>query len=293
METLFAEIEQMVVGYESGGSANGRPVLLLHGWPDDVRAWDAVVSSLASKGWRTIAPYLRGFGATRFKDQSILRTGQMTAMALDVVQLLDALKIERVTLAGHDWGARIGYTVAALWPERIERLVVLSAPYETGIVPGSKLNYQQQRAFWYQWFFGSQRGREALRDNRRKLCRYLWQSWSPTLNFTEDQFARTAQSWDNPDWVEITVHSYRVRWGNAPEDPYYHALETQMNGRPGIKVPTVHLQGGADGANLADCLKDQSMSFSAGYELRLIPGVGHFIPRECPEAVVNSISAIN
>jgi pimeloyl-ACP methyl ester carboxylesterase len=210
-------------------------------------------------------------------------------MANDAVQLLEALNVGRAVVVGHDWDARIGYTMAALWPERVERLIVMSVPYESGIKSGAKINYRQQQAFWYQWFFGSERGQEALQDNRRQLCRYLWQSWSTTWNFTEEQFATTAKSWDDPDWVEVTLHSYRVRWGNGPADPHYQALESRLNEHPIIKVPTIHLHGQMDGVNLADCLEDPSKSFSAGYERRLLPGVGHFIPRECPETVVNSV----
>jgi len=289
MTHLIAQTQQLLIGYEVQGPVGGPPLLLLHGWPDDVRTWDAVATPLASAGWRTVAPYLRGFGPTRFWDSSVPRTAQPTAMAQDAIDLLDSLELERVTVVGHDWGARIAYTLAALWPERVERLITLANIYETGMTPGSQLNYSQQQAFWYQWFFGSERGREALQDNSRELCQYLWKTWSPAWDFTPEEFARTAASWDNPDWVEITLHSYRVRWGNAPIDPQWVEKEERLKEHPPIFAPTIHFQGEIDGAVLADALKDQSASYVGPYRSHILPGVGHFIQRERPEVVLDTL----
>jgi pimeloyl-ACP methyl ester carboxylesterase len=166
----------------------------------------------------------------------------------------------------------------------------MSVEYQTGIAPGSRLVYEQQRAFWYQWFFASERGREALVDNRRGLCRELWRMWSPTWSFDNEAFDMTAVSWDNPDWVDVTLHYYRVRWGNAAITPRYADLEARMKSHPTIAVPTVHLHGQADACVLASSLTDQSASFSAGYRREILPGVGHFVPRERPEAVVAAIA---
>ena len=176
-----------------------------------------------------------------------------------------------------------------MWTEEVERLVALAVAYETGVPPGSTLKFPQQQAYWYQWFFASERAREALTDNRETLCRYLWQTWSPNWRFTEEEFALTAGSWYNPDWVDITLHSYRVRWGNAAQDPRYLKLEERLKRHPTIPVPTVHLHGGADGCTLPDLLEDQSASFSDGYRRQIVPEAGHFLPRECPELIVQTV----
>ena len=284
---LLAETEELFVSYEVRGPADGRPVLLLHGWPDDIRTWDKVAAALASGGYRTIAPYLRGFGPTRFRKESTPRTGQPVALARDAVQFLDALGIERAIVIGHDWGGRIGYILGALWPERVERLVALSVGYETNVKPGSQVDYQQQQHYWYQWFMGSERGREALQDNARGYCRYLWQSWSPTWRFTEAEFAATAPSWDNPDWAEVTLHSYRVRWGNAATDPRFAEWEDRLKKHPLVNVPTVLLHGGSDTCSLPASTEAQAASFAGSYERRVLPGVGHFVAREAPDLVSN------
>ena len=287
----IARTDQLLITYEARGPEDGSPVLLLHGWPDDVRAWDAVAAALAEAGHRVIAPFLRGFGPTSFREASTLRTAQPVALADDAVQLLDALDIQQTTVIGHDWGARTGYVMAALWPKRVERLVALASPHVVGTKPGSELDYNQQHAYWYQWFFGSERGREALQDNRRELCRYLWRSWSPTWQFTEVEFEQAASSWDNPDWVEVTLHSYRVRWGNAPKDPGYAALQAKLEKGPMVKVPTIFLHGGADACSLPSESANQAKMFPEGYHRQVLPGIGHFIPREQPDAVLNALLA--
>ena len=198
---------------------------------------------------------------------------------------MDALNIKSATVIGHDWGARLGYTLAALWPERVQWLAALAVPYETGVPSGAQLSYRQQQAYWYQWFFASERGREALQENRRELCRYLWRTWSPTWEFSDADFASMAASWDNPDWVDITLHSYRVRWGNAKIDPRYAKWEEKLKKHPAIQVPTVQLFGAEDGCVLPESITDQAASFPAGYRCEVVPGAGHCIPRERPDAV--------
>ncbi len=285
--------EDLHLACEEHGPADGRPLLLLHGWPDSAGAWDAVAPPCAAAGWRVIVPHLRGFGSTRFRDPSAPRTAQMTTMACDALQLLDGLGIERATVVGHDWGARIAYVLAALWPKRVERLVTVSVPYQTGIPSGAEMNYRQGHAYWYQWFFASDRGREALQGNRRELCRYLWRTWAPGWNFSEAEFEATAAAWDNPDWVEITLHSYRVRWGNAPQDPRFAELEARLKKHPIIEMPTVQLHGADDGASLADAAtaEEQAKSFAGGFRREILPGVGHFVPRERPGAILNAIAS--
>ena len=285
------ETQQLMVACESRGPSDGTPVLLLHGWPDDLRTWDAVAGPLAEEGFRVIVPFLRGFGPTRFRDASTPRTGQPSALACDARQLLDGLGLPRVTVVGHDWGARAAYVLAALWPERVERLITLAVGYETGIKPGSQTGLFAAACLLVSMVLASERGREALLENRRGLCEFLWRTWSPTWRFTEAQFMRTAQSWENPAWVEITLHSYRMRWGNAPADPMFAELEARMNEHPPISVPTVQLHGAQDGAALADAVKDQEKSFPSGYRRRILPEAGHFIPRECPLEVVKTTGA--
>ena len=287
-----ATTEELQVAYEEHGPADGRPILLFHGWPDAARTWDAVAPALAVDGWRVVVPSLRGFGATRFRLPSTPRTGQETALASDAIQLLDALGIERATVVGHDWGARLAYPLAALWPERVENLVTISVPYQTGITSGAKLAYPQGHAYWYQWFFASERGREALQDNRRGLCHYLWQTWAPSWKFTEAEFEATAAAWDHPDWVEITLHAYRARWGNAPKDSRFADLDARLAKHPTIAAPTVQLHGAEDGASLAatQTTQDQAKSFTGGFRREVLPGVGHFVPRERPEAILRAIA---
>ena len=182
---LTVETDQLSIACEAHGPSDGPAVLLLHGWPDDARAWDGVAPALAAAGKRVIVPHLRGFGVTRFLESSTPRTGQLTALAQDAVDLLDALGIKKAIVAGHDWGAGAAYVLAALFPERVERLVAMSSPYMVKVTPGSEVDYTQQRFYWYQWFLGSERGREALADNRREFCRFLWRTWSPTWEFKE------------------------------------------------------------------------------------------------------------
>ncbi len=284
-----AETDELHVSYETRGPADGPPVLLLHGWPDDVRTWDAVAGPLAKAGFRTIAPFVRGFGPTRFRNASAPRTGQPVALANDAVQLLQALNIEKATVVGHDWGGRTGYALAALWPEKVARLVVASVGYQTGVPDGASLDWEQQHAYWYQWFFGSERAREALEGKRREVCRYLWQTWAPSWKFTDEEFETTAASWDNPDWVDITLHAYRVRWGNAAKDERYALLEQRLEAHPKITVPTLVLHGEQDGASLPSSTGQQASSFSASYRRETLRGVGHFIPRERPEAIIAAL----
>jgi pimeloyl-ACP methyl ester carboxylesterase len=289
MSSHVIETEVLRLAYEQRGPADAPVALLLHGFPDDYRTWDDVATQLVAAGYQTIAPSMRGCGDSVFLDPNTPRSGQTTALAQDAIDLLDHLGIEKVTLVGHDWGARAGYLVAALWPERVEKLVVASVGYETGIKPGDQLAPAQIHAYWYQWFFHSERGHEALQRNRREFCRYVWHAWSPTMQFTEADFERTAQSWDNPDWVDVVLHSYCFRWGAAPPDPRYAALEKQLEPQPKISVPTILLHGELDGASLVTSSEGKEQCFSGPYERRVLAGVGHYVQREAPSAIVDAI----
>lgn len=286
-EIQFAETPLLNIAYERRGM--GPPALLLHGWPDSPRTWDQVTPALVERGYSTIAPYTRCYGKTSFKDAATERSGQVTAQAQDVIDLMDALGIEKAVIVGHDWGCIAGYALAALWPERIERLVAISVGYETGVMSGKDVEPVQGRAFWYQWLWNTDRGREALQGNHLNICRFLWQTWAPSFNFTEEEFQETAKSWDNPDWVEFTLHAYRVRWGAASNDGRYTSLEAQLLKHPKITVPTTVLHGEEDGASLVNSSEGQESSFKAGYLRKALRGVGHFVPREDPQAVIEAV----
>jgi pimeloyl-ACP methyl ester carboxylesterase len=290
--TRFQRTSLLEVGYEDQGQPAAGVVLLLHGWPDDVRTWDGVSPRLVQAGYRTLAPYLRGFGPTRFLDPATPRSGQITALAHDAVDLLDALAVPKVVLVGHDWGARVAYVLAALWPQRVERLLALSVGYGTSRKPNQGLSYPQSRDYWYQWLFHTERGRHAVEQDRRPLCRYLWQTWMPPAHFEEAAFDRTARSWDNPDWPAITLHSYRHRWGAAPGDGRYDASERAMAGVPALTVPAALLHGGEDGCTRPEMTEGLEAHFAGGYTRQVIPGVGHFPQREDPQAVAEAVLGV-
>ncbi len=275
------------IAYEDRGHARGSPIILIHGFPDDVRTWDAVVEALGEAGYRTLAPYVRGFGPTRFLDPTTFRAGQMAALGQDLLDFADALRIQRFAIVGHDWGARAAYVVAALWPERVRALVAISVPYGTSR-PEGPISPAQAKAYWYHWYFHTERGHAVLENDRRALCRYLWETWSPNWKFDDQAFEATAQSFDNPDFVDVVIHYYRHRWGSAPGDPRYDALESRMAGPPPIRVSTTMLHGEADGAALPESSANTEQHFKGPYERRVIPIAGHFVQREEPEVVIHA-----
>lgn len=277
------------IAYEEAGPPGGEPVLLLHGWPDSVRTWDAVVPALAGEGYRCLAPYLRGFGPTRFIASSTPRSGQATALAQDAKDFADALGLDRFILVGHDWGGFAAYLVAAIWPERVKRLVVLSVGYGINN-PEQTIALPQARAFWYQWFFHTRQGEQHLERDRRAFCRFIWQTWMAPGRFREEEFEAAAPAWDNPDWVAVTVHYYRHRWGNVAGDPRYEALEVFRREPPPIRVPTRVLHGVDDACILPATTEGKESYFTGGYARQLLPGVGHFPQREQPEAVIAAIA---
>jgi len=276
------------IAYEDRGGPRAPPIVLVHGFPDDIRTWDAVAGPLVEAGYRTLTPYVRGFGATCFLERATFRSGQLTALAQDLIEFADGVGIDGFMVVGHDWGARAGYVVAAVWPERLRGLVAISVGYGTSR-PQDPISYAQARAYWYQWYFGLERGRVALENDRRGLCRWLWETWSPGWHFDDRTFETTAESFDNPDFVEIAIHSYRHRWGNAPGDPRYDQIEARMANLPPIDVPTTVIHGADDGATLPETSVGKERYFSRSYERQVIPGVGHFVQRERPDAVVDAV----
>jgi pimeloyl-ACP methyl ester carboxylesterase len=281
--TLRVTTRLLEMAYETSGPDVGSPVLLLHGWPDDVRTYDGVRPALHSAGFRTVVPWLRGFGPTRFLSPATPRSGQISAMAQDVLDFADALSLERFRLVGHDWGARIAYFLASIAPERIERMVTMSAGWDPG--PWKTPGLPQARNFWYQWFMATERGAAVVRRDGITLARFLWSTWSPPGWFDESAFAATARSFENPDWAAITLHSYRVRWEEAEPDPRYADLERRQQSVRAISVPTLLIHGGDDRCVDASTSEGKDQNFTGTYERRVIPGAGHFLAREAPQTV--------
>jgi len=277
------------IAYEESGAAKGAPVFLMHGWPYDPRCYDAVIAPLVAGGARVIVPYLRGFGPTRFIDEAAPRSGQQAALGNDLRELMDALSIDRATLAGYDWGGRGACIVAALWPERVRGLVTVNA-YNIQNIPGAgKPSVAAQERFWYQWYFQMERGRAGLEANRRELCRLLWRLWSPHWSFDEATFERSATSFDNPDFVAVTIHSYRHRYGNASGDPKLEAIEQRLAQQPQITVPTIALQGEADGVHPPESTARHAAFFTGPYQRRLLPQIGHNPPQEDPKNFADAV----
>jgi pimeloyl-ACP methyl ester carboxylesterase len=278
------------VAYEESGNPGGLPVFLMHGWPYDPRCYDEVVPPLTAAGCRVIVPYLRGFGATRFLSAATPRSGQQAALGNDLRELLDALRIERAVLAGYDWGGRAACVVAALWPERVGGLVTGNGYNIQDIAASVKpVAPAQEHRFWYQYYFHTERGRTGLEQNRRALCRYIWQIWSPNWAFDDATYDRSAASFDNPDFVAVTIQSYRHRFGYAAGDPALEPIEQRLAAQPKITVPTIVLHGDASGIQPAAGSEQHQRFFAGPYQRRVLPRIGHNLPQEAPHAVADAI----
>jgi pimeloyl-ACP methyl ester carboxylesterase len=278
------------IAYEESGAASGTPVILLHGWPYDPRDYDKVLPPLAAAGCRVVVPYLRGFGATRFLAAATPRSGQQAALGNDLREFMDALAIERAVLAGYDWGGRAACIVAALWPQRV-RALVSGNSYNIQNIPAAMqpASPAQEHRLWYQYYFHSERGRAGFEANRREFCRLLWTLWSPHWDFDDATFARSAASFDNPDFVAVTIQSYRHRYGYAPGDPALEPVERRLAAQPRIAVPTIALQGEADGVHPPAASAHHAAFFTGPFARRVLPKVGHNPPQEAPQAVADAI----
>lgn len=284
-----AQTEDLDIAYESAGPAGGPPVLLLHGWPDDASTWDEVGTALRDAGFRTIVPTLRGFGGTCFRTDNAPRTGNSAIHAMDMIALMDTLGIERFAVAGHDWGSNIAEALAVGWPDRIQRLAMLATPPRLGGMPTPP--FHQAQRYWYHWFMATERGAEAVRADRRGFARIHWEDWAPKGWFDEATFAEVAKSWDNPDWVDVTLHSYRSRWENAVPDPRSDWLETKVKATTTLSLPTLFIKGDVDGVTAQDSFDKVPAKFDGPFEMVGLPGVGHFPQREAPTAVADLLVA--
>ena len=289
----FIQAGVLEIAYFDHGSASGDIVLLLHGFPYDVHAFDVVSEILVSKGCRVIIPYLRGYGPTRFLSADTMRSGQQAVLAHDVLAFMDALKISRAVLAGYDWGGRAACILAALWPERVSGLVSVGG-YNIHDIPGSikPQNPENEYRFWYQYYFHTERGRAGLFENRRELCSLLWRLWSPTWEFTDDDFNQTATSFDNPDFVDVVIHSYRHRFGLVPGDPSVEETEQRLTQLPKISVPSIAFDGLDDGVLPLGGSAGHRQFFTGPYDLRAIPGIGHNLPQEAPHEFAESVLSL-
>ncbi|HEV3329729.1 MAG TPA: alpha/beta hydrolase [Bryobacteraceae bacterium] len=287
MSSRSIETPALIIGYEESGNASGFPVILLHGFPDDVHAYDEVSPSLAKAGHRVLVPYLRGYGPTRFRDAAAPRMAEQAAIGQDVIDFADALGLQRFALAGYDWGGRAACIAAALHPDRVRAFVSIGGySIQNTLVVSPPGPPEAERAIWYQWYFNTERGRAGLKANRRALCRLLWQEWSPTWHFSDETYNRTAPSFDNPDFVDVVIHSYRHRHANAPGEPRFEAVEKQLAERPKIQVPTITLHGADDGITRPPTESPGERAlFPALKARRVIAGAGHFLPHEKPEAL--------
>jgi pimeloyl-ACP methyl ester carboxylesterase len=289
-QALKVRTRSLEIGYEANGDAGGTPVVLLHGFPDDAHAFDDVAPPLAAAGCRVLVPYLRGYGPTRFLDPKEPRMAQQAAIGQDLLEFMDALALRPAALAGYDWGGRAACIAAILSPERVRALVTIGGyNVQNTVTPAPPASARAERSYWYQWYFNTERGRWGLEQNRRDICRLLWEEWSPTWRFDQAEFDRTAPSFDNPDFVEVVIHSYRHRHGNAPGDGRLDAIERRLAERPAITVPTVILHGADDTVGPPKRAEAELPQFPAGTERRVVPGVGHFMPREEPKAVVDAL----
>ncbi|MEI4470012.1 alpha/beta fold hydrolase [Frigidibacter sp. MR17.24] len=282
------------MAYREFGPPDGPPAILLHGFPYDVQAFDAAARALAARGFRCLVPWLRGYGPTRFRAPGTMRSGQQAALGADLLAFMDALGIERAHLGGFDWGGRAACIVAALWPARAAGLVSCGQGYNIQDIAnaGRPAAPEVEARYWYQYYFHSERGRRALETGRRALCQHIWRLWSPTWAFDAATFDASAAAFDTPDFTEVVVHSYRHRFGLVPGDPAFDPIEAQLAAQPAIAVPTVVLLGADDGVDPPPATDLTRARYTGHYERRIVPGAGHALPQEAPEAFVAAMLSL-
>ncbi|KQX05220.1 MULTISPECIES: alpha/beta fold hydrolase [unclassified Leifsonia] len=293
MRTATVTTPVLDIAYEESGDPGGRVVVLMHGFPYDVRAYDGVVARLTAAGVRVIVPWLRGYGGTRFRSAETLRSGQQGALGSDLLDLLDGLGIEKAVVGGYDWGGRAACIVAALHPERISGLVTVGGYNVQDLAAGAEAGpHEFEPTFWYKFFLHSEWGRGGLERNREAFCLRLWELWSPTWTGASAAFPASAPSFANPDFVDVVVHSYRHRSGLAAGDPRYDDVEARLARMPQISVPTISLDSGADGIVGDDDSRADLPHFSGPFERILLPGIGHNVPQEAPAAFAEAVLSL-
>jgi pimeloyl-ACP methyl ester carboxylesterase len=280
------------IAYLESGPSNGHPVILLHGFPDDAYAYEFVAPPLAQAGYRVIVPWIRGYGGTRFLDPQTPRMAEQAAIGQDIIDLADALHLGKFAVGGFDWGGRASGVAAALNPDRISHALLMGGySIQNVFAPGNGGNPEAVARSWYQWYFNTENGKVGLARNRKALCRYMWQTWSPTWKFSDAMYDKTAAAFENPDFVDCVIHSYRHRNGNAPGEPRFDAAEKALAKRPPITCPVMTLYGGDDGfgRTSAEPTAAEKSSFPKLVGHRIIEGAGHFVPHEKPEPVAASM----
>jgi pimeloyl-ACP methyl ester carboxylesterase len=293
MGTLkYINAGDLCIAYQESGNVDGMTVILMHGFPYDIRTYDEVTKHLLTKNCRIIVPYLRGYGPTKFLSADTIRSGQQAALANDLMALMDALSIQKAILGGYDWGGRACCIVSALHPERIIGLVSMGGYNIQNIAKFSEPDTPEiEMLNWYQYYFHGERGRIGLTKYRKELCRLLWCNWSPTWKFDDQTFEASAVSFNNPDFVDVVVHSYRHRYGLAKGDPKFEAIEQSLQKQPTIKVPAIVLDAEADGVEPLTGKGKDANCFEGGYERRVVKGVGHNLPQESPAEFAKAILA--
>ncbi len=282
------------IAYLDIGPVEGPPVVLLHGFPYDVHAYDEVARILASAGKRCFIPYLRGYGATKFLSEQTMRSGEQAAMGADLLAFLYALKIEKALLGGYDWGGRAACIVAALWPERVSGLLSCGGYSIQNIAKGQEpLSPEAEHLLWYQYYLHGSRGRAGLTSNRKQFCHLLWKMWSPRWDFSQEEFEATAAAFENDDFVNVVTHSYRHRFGLVEGDPAYQGIESRLATQPEIAVPSLVLEGGADAVDPPAEVDPFAHYFIGPYRREVLQGVGHNVPQEAPEKFAEGILSLD
>ena len=278
------------VALHAAGPIDGPPVFLMHGFPYDIHAYADVAPLLAAQGCRVYVPYLRGFGATRFLSSATPRSGEQAALGADLLALMDALNVPKAVLAGYDWGGRAACVVAALWPERCAGLLSFNSyniqNIAKAMVPDTPDN---ERSLWYQYYFHSERGRAGLAQDRRAVCRLLWKLWSPTWAFDDATFERSAAAFDNPDFVDVVIQSYRHRYALTPGDPNLLDIERRLATQPAITAPSITFDGADDGVRPVAPASQHARFFTGSRSHRVVPGVGHNMPQEVPQVLADAV----
>jgi pimeloyl-ACP methyl ester carboxylesterase len=287
--TKFVHTSRLRIAYEEHGDPRSTPAILLHGWPDDARTWDRVVNNIAAAGYFVLVPHLRGFGETEFLSDRTPRSGSRYALVTDLFEFMDALGIDDAAVIGHDWGARTAYLAAGLSPDRVSACVAISVGWGTDS-PDASMPVAQSHNYWYHWLMALSRGEEMVREHRREFVSYIWKLWNPEGGIRDEEIEATMQSFANPDWADVTLHSYRARWGLVEDDPDYRDVELAARRIERITVPTLVIHGEIDPCNSPSTSAGAEASFGEKYSRVVIRGAGHFPHRTAAEQVGRHIN---